>query len=579
MKTSKKIFLLLSLFLALGACEEMFDLDLRENPNSPTPDKADIEAVYNSIQLNFRSFFTGAGFTMNITRQRAMTSNNHERYAAPEFRDGYWRTAYANLLPDIYLLEERADLPGNENLSFHKATVLIMRAYTMTTLVDIFGDVPFVKPITGTSDDINPAPRDGEELYAEALGLLNQAIDILDDDELHPGRPATDLYYDTDEEKWSTLAKTLKFRIYLNTRLVDNQVATKIADEDLLANIISAAADDFQFTYGTNRSEPNVRHPFYNNSYETEDGTFMSNYFMWQLRGAKTIVDPRIRYYFYRQKPLTTGHPIEVWGCVLSQTPFDVLPEDLVHYTDIDPDMPYCVASVDGYWGRDHGNGTGLPPDGPLRTVYGLYPGGGRWDNNSHVKTTESGTLGALGEGIQPIMLSSFVYFMRAEAALAGITAEDARLMLQTAIQRSMAKVRSFESKIPASDLNRVIGNDPVTGDPILASTLLATPALITDYIDYVLAEYDAADVGERMNIIAKEYNIALFGNGIEMYNMYRRTGYPDNFQPIVDPLQNDDFPLSFYYPLSAVQRNQNISQKPDLNQRVFWDNNTFTLH
>ena len=108
--------------------------------------------------------------------------------------------------------------------------------------------------------------------------------------------------------------------------------------------------------------------------------------------------------------------------------------------------MPYCIASINGYFGRDHGNAAGIPPDGPVRAVYGLYPAGGNFDDNSFDFTQNAGTDGALGEGIAPIMLSSWVDFMRAEIALA--SSGDARALLESGMKKSMDKVFSFADKI-----------------------------------------------------------------------------------------------------------------------------------
>ena len=63
--------------------------------------------------------------------------------------------------------------------------------------------------------------------------------------------------------------------------------------------------------------------------------------------------------------------------------------------------VPFCGLS-DGYWGRDHGNDNGIPPDGFLRTLRGIYPGGGRFDDRSFEGSAIGG--GAKGKGITPVM-------------------------------------------------------------------------------------------------------------------------------------------------------------------------------
>ena len=96
----------------------------------------------------------------------------------------------------------------------------------------------------------------------------------------------------------------------------------------------------------------------------------------------------------------------------------------------------------------------------------------------------------------------------------------------------------------------------------------------IDNYVNEVLAMYDAAGANQ-LAIVIKEYYIAAWGNGLETYNMYRRTGFPDKIMPGMEPTTGtsvDPFPLSFFYPSNHVSRNSNVEQKADLTTRVFWN-------
>jgi hypothetical protein len=74
--------------------------------------------------------------------------------------------------------------------------------------------------------------------------------------------------------------------------------------------------------------------------------------------------------------------------------------------------MAYCMAG-DGYFGRDHGDPSGIPPDGQYRTAWGIYPAGGDFDalavntgaasSVQASQVTLTGTPGARGAGIHPI--------------------------------------------------------------------------------------------------------------------------------------------------------------------------------
>ena len=89
-----------------------------------------------------------------------------------------------------------------------------------------------------------------------------------------------------------------------------------------------------------------------------------------------------------------------------------------------------------------------------------------------------------------------------------------------------------------------------------------------------VLAKYDATTTNdEKLEIIMKEYYIALWGNGIDAFNNYRRTGKPGNMQlPIVSA--PGAFTSSMFYPSVHVNRNNTAAQKTGVDKHVFWDTN-----
>ena len=93
-------------------------------------------------------------------------------------------------------------------------------------------------------------------------------------------------------------------------------------------------------------------------------------------------------------------------------------------------------------------------------------------------------------------------------------------------------------------------------------------------YVNKVLPAYDAAaTTGAKLNIIMKEYYLALWGNGVDNYNMYRRTNKPDNMQYVLETVPGN-FINSHFYPSVFVNRNLNAVQKSSVAVQVFWDKN-----
>ena len=561
-----RILAVLVITIMISACNS-FDLDLQDNPLAITPDRASLNDLYNGVQSNFTGFYAQSQFNPgSIARMYHTGGFTYNAFSTPNTFNGAWNTLYAGLLPDV----DNVLLLAEENsLDIHAGTAKLMEAYAMLVAVDLFGDVPYSESGQGT-DVRSPNLDSGQEVYNAINALIDEAIAQLTG--TVAGAPAFDNFYDGDADSWIKFGNTLKLRSALNT----GDAAT-INSLVSAGNIIQETGDDFQVNFGSQRTNPNSRHPFYNNHYELGDGDYLSNYFMWLMRQGREsaitdgvrIDDPRRRYYFYRKVDDGNNQDPTTYGCHLTALPTDNVGAALNHWDAVSPLLRefYC-GGVDGYIGRDHGNGQGIPPDGPVRTSYGLYPGGGDFDDNTFVDTREEGIRGGLGEGIFPIMLSSFVDFMRAEAALTLGTSDNPRALLESGIRKSMAKVRGFESLVAAKMATEVTLR---TGESGTVRDLYGmSDTDIDDYVDEILALYDEASGDDRLNVVMTEYYIAAWGNGLEAYNIYRRTGMPNTMQPTleVDPGQ---FPNSFFYAVDMVTRNGNVEQK-SLADRVFWD-------
>lgn len=569
-----KKFALAMIVLSMSACTDLDEL--LENPNGVDPSRADAVSLYNSVQLNFRNIAnsqTVYRFAGGLARMNGEIGGfTYQATHGPVEFDGLWNDVYADLFPDVEAFISLAEPIG---LDAEAASAKIMKAYCLMLLVDLFGDVPFSEAGQGANANnqiLNPVADPGADVYNASIALLDEAIAQLDGASDF-GSAAFDNFYGGSAANWATLAKTLKIRAAVTTRLVNGAGGVGAINSIVAAgDIIDTNGENFEFQYGTSRANPNNRHPFYNNWYEANDGQYLSNWYMWLLSESKGFPDPRARYYFFRQETdIISSYESDpnAYDCIFTMTPDpDFLPP---HYEAVSEDLPYCLGSYDqGYFGRDHLNGSGIPPDGELRTVYGLYPGGGKFDDGiSNDDVLNLGTDGALGAGIAPIWQSSFTHFNLAEAVLTMGADGDARAFLQAGVELSQSRVRAFESLVNGSE--QIASAPPV--DVFVEDTYPAD-SLFTNYVTFVLDEYDAAGSDqERLGIVAREYLIALYGNGIEGYNLYRRTCLPADIQPAIDP-NPGPFIRSALYPSVHVNLNQNVQQKNSFTDPVFWDTN-----
>jgi len=552
--TMKKIIKILSLcfgiFLFLGSCETL-ELDLADNPNALSPSQADATFFLNAIQVDFAYWVHYVGHRSGeLTRINYLSGRTYRDVYDPSDSDHIWRTAYRTIFEDIRLMNLLAEESG---LTFHRAMGKVFQAYILLTLVDTFGDIPYSEALLGSEGNLNPVADSGASVYQAAIELLNSAITDFNAD----GPVPDDYYYGGDAEKWIKAVNSIKKKAYLNTGDLNSYNA--------ITNYITEAADDFQFEWGNNPATPDTRHPLYgggrgnssnynddNTNYSsTGGGEYMSNWLMFKmLNGHVGNKDPRMVYYFYRQVNETPGFDTdadeEVLECGL---PGFFVPQ---HYrTDL---YPFCAptnsasADANGYWGRDHGNDNGTPPDGFLRTLRGVYPAGGTFDDESFEGQVNGDGHG--GVGITPIMLSSWMHFMNAEVAVnSGGDPFDETV---TGLTHSLQKT------------------DDLGGPAIEEET-------VNNYVAAFTSEWNASSSPEaKLDLWATEFFIALTGNGIDAYNSYRRNGYPRDIQPNIEP-DPGAFPVSLFYPANYTSNNSNATQKTDLNVRVFWNSSGAT--
>ena len=539
--------------LFFASCETT-ELDLTQNPNALAPDQADPDFYLNAIQISFAYLTESFGNTAGaLTRIDYMSGRDYANAYSPSNFDGRWSYAYQTIMNDIKELNIIASETG---LNRHIAIGQVIEAHILMTLVDFFGDIPYTEAFQG-ADNLNPVADSGASVYAAAIALLDGAITNFNNDAL--GNPALDMYYDGDWAAWTKAANTLKMKAYMATRLVDGSAVSKFNAIVASGNYISSNADDMQFRWGTLAVQPDSRHPRYRGSYtSTGGGRYMSNSLMDYMRGgfdggyalgAGTFTaDPRIMFYYHRQTnptPGIDGAPAdeEVLECGLQNAP--------AHYAG----YVFC-ANPQGWWGRDHGNDNGIPPDGFLRTLAGVYPSGGKLDDWSYGGQQDGAGNG--GNGITPIMLASWTDFMIGEVELVAGNEAAAKTAMFAGMAKSMDKVTNF---YPRTDRFEGIMDYYVGG---LAQVVNGFYARISD-------EWD--DASDKMNVLGMQYFVAQYGNGLDAYNFYRRTGYPTTLQPNIEA-NPGGFIRSFFYPANHANTNSNITQKGGVTEPVFWDTN-----
>ena len=561
-KIMKKILKEIALFKSLlaicigvlvGACETT-ELDLRVSPNNLASDQGDPNLLLNSIQLAYATNQQQiANLGAQLTRIDYMFGRDYFNNFPGSTLNGIWSRTYSSgfngagniniqlgIFTNLQTLEQ-INSDSEIDYSFHVGVGKVLLAHSLFQLIDYVGEAAFSE--AGQPLEF-PSPRldSGEEVYQAAFTLLDEAEAFLSLDP--PSQGAQDQFYQGDSAKWVKLINSIRLRSYKNT---ENTAAFNAIIAG--GNYIVDAADDFQLPYGTSELQPDDRHPDFITGY-TPSGVsapralssgYQSN---WLMELMLENNDPRIRYYFYRQQNATPGADAppneETLVCSTAVPP--------QHYQD--GGFTYCSVP-NGYWGRSHGNDEGGPPDNFLRTAVGVYPAGGRFDDDGFDVVGLG--LGGAGAGIEPIILSSYIEFWRGE--MAANDTERANF-LRSGLEKSIAKVQSFGSLDASADLSFEPDADEVT-----------------NYINTIVSDFNNATGDDKENIYAEQYFTSLYGGATEAYNYYRKTGYPNTVLPNWEP-DPGPFPRTFLLPQNEVVNNPNLTQRSDLNTQVFWDTN-----
>lgn len=515
------------------------NLDINVDPNSPAtvPSaqllSSSLVAIFNSFSHNG----SGLGQPASIWVHQVMIRSAADNYGSTG-NDGNigtpWQNLYAGALNDLETIIKQSTTRGEFR---YVGIAKILKAYSYSMMVDVWGDIPFSEANIGPS---KPFPKfdDDAAIYAALFPLIDEGIaDIAKAQAATAALPSTDdLVYAGDIVKWRKFAKVLKLKMYNTIKGVQNvstELAALAADADVTGFV---AADDFEMRF-FNVAAPENRNPGWISV--SGAGSYFSIYFYEILANKSTqntilggIADPRLPYYLYNSLGTT-----------------NTTPQNPTEYRDGNY-LAIYFSSQGPNQGFDHSRGLSMP---------GVYFCGGRLD----LAGAGGAILISSAPGNAPVrLLNSFqVQYILAELALPN--AVNSRAFLSTAIDRSFAKVNAVTTTVYPT-----------------ASTISTTD--INTYRNAVLAKFDAYTTdAQRLEMILTQKWIANFGNPLESYTDYRRTGYPTMNDPATDgvPFTNASraYPFSFPYRQLDVQLNPNAPAQKligDASARVFWDNN-----
>lgn len=257
MKNIFKLFLL-SFVMVFTACDE--DLDINTDPTSPSDinkglaiasGEASIMTVTGGVLTNLGGFWAQYHTqSPSASQYESIDQYNIDR----TFANRMWTEIYAGGLNDIQYALDKANADGDTGTALI-ATAL--KAYTFQLLVDIFDAVPYAEALQGTTN-ITPAPTPGDEIYADLLVKLDEAVAAYEANPVPSEIGKQDMIYNASMGDWIKFINTLKLKMYL--RMAYTPMANPAAVNALLAedNFITTDAAFTNFGESLNQ-----RNPFY----------------------------------------------------------------------------------------------------------------------------------------------------------------------------------------------------------------------------------------------------------------------------------------------------------------------------
>lgn len=563
-KNKIRTLLLAGLIGVVSSCN-LTELDINTDPNRPAT--GSLGLLLPVAENATRNAFTAVnGNAMGFAGLRSISDSYNLNNT--DFQ-GTWNAGFQNLQS----IEEMLRATEDGKNPRYRGIAMVLKAYSVGNYVDMFGDMPYSEAWKGNAAEPNKSPKFDKDadIYEALLKLCDQAVVELA--KAQPVAVINDYMGSGSATFWTRIAKTVKLRLLLTSRKGRATGNAELKAAFDAGGFITTAAENWSYLYSTQISPERNTHPWF----ITYTGTTDPEYINHQLMGEMILnKDPRLPFYFYRQtaRILDQNNPTD-----RGSTPFggSYLPirasflDDYKKAYGITGPIPAAdLGYIAGFFGRDRADVSGAAADGPLRATPGTYPAGGVYSDKATpaVALIGQAALNFGGNGQWPLIHSWNTKYYQVEAILdgTGVTG-DARALFEAAMREQIA----------------VVVAQGLKSDPSKAKAPVA--AEVDAYVKAWLDLYDAATTSQsKLNVVSKQIWFCSWGQGMEIWNFQRRTGYPIQSQfkqfsigiqaPISKPPRQ--YALRLPYPQSEGALNPNASKYvSDVifdRDPIFWD-------
>lgn len=533
----------------MASCKKQLDINTDPNNPSELSESRILPRVQKALGDGL-AIDGGLSTILQVYTHQMSTRENPDQYGATGgnfFIQEAWNGLYKDVLTNADFIIKNGTENGNMQ---YVGIAKILKAYTFSQLVDVFGDVPFSEANQLVEGIFSAKFDKDSEIYPQLITMIDEGIvDLTNEDAPNIRKPGSDdVMYGGSVSKWVKAANTIKLKLYTQQRLIKD-VSSEVSALINSGNLISSTAESFLVPYGPN-SATDDRNPAFGDYFASQRSNHVSPWFYEIMKGYNTgiyegIEDPRIPYYIYNQLKPDAADP----GAEYKDDGFVS-----IYFGSVGPDKDKAAQSY--------------------ISLFGIYPVGGRYDDGKGGKADANS-----GTGAAPYRLITYAdrLYLEAELIKTGVISGDAKAKLEAAMKESFKQVDYvIETFVKPSQ----------EGIPTLDGS-----SQVTAYIGSVLTEYDNRPAQQLESIMTQKW-LSSVGSAVDQYTDYRRTKFPVLFDPknptmapggLVSPPDpalkpvpvqlNRNYPLSLPWYQTELETNANApGQKTDLSQaKVFW--------
>ena len=526
----------LMLIVGLASCEGSLT-SYNENPNAPKDAPAKLilpntitSSMNRQYSMSGLNGYVGGIWVQQYAKIQYVDEGRYDLSGRIGMVDGFWEDFYSETLSDLKRIKDQASAgTGNPDKDANTIAIAnVLMAWNLHMMTDLWGPIPATEALKGAEDEavISPAYDSQQSVYNTIIQLLDEATSTMVPSNTPFG--SEDLIYNGDMTKWQKLANSLKLRAYMRLSDVDESTASSgIQQVFNNGNYFTSNADNAKLSY---QADP-YNNPV-NNFFQTREDHKISSKMITEL---KNLDDPRLHFYA----------------------------------------MPIEADSAWQYLENDH-------PDG--RYPDSVYVSVINGDENNSLPLNEASNIGHYFMAPKSpgfVMTYSEVEFILAEAALRGWieTPVDAASHYNAGIRASMEMYN--QSKMDAA-LDGFAGDQAFTKQSVHTEEYPAgmTESEITSYLTGPGAFPAAGTMQERMDAIALQKWIGMYGQGLQSWYEWRRLDYP-TLTPGPTAVLNE-VPKRVFFPFAEQSVNgQNYNDAvgmldgPDnMTTKVWWDVN-----